>query len=296
MIADFFKSNDGAWKDFRRKEKLGHNEYRKRKRKTKYTNKNTVNQQNKIQAVFFVQHTPYSEMAKRMRAKMESLEKLGKFKVKIVERAGNKIVDVLHKSDAWSLMDCERTDCLICSTETSKKGSFRRRNILYETFCITCKKEAEKMEVNLYTNNLDGANQISNKNPFDDAMENEVNDTPVYVETESEIVKAGKEISQRGNSPIVVKIPEGNTSPSISSINMKETSSTDSPDIYKKGACLPPHATELPTVISGFQKRIREEEGGDDRKKEGDKGEKYKVKYIGESNRSGYERGKEHMD
>ena len=147
MIADFFKSNDGAWKDFRRKEKLGHNEYRKRKRKAKYTDKNTVNQQNKIQAVFFVQHTPYSEMAKRMRAKMESLEKLGKFKVKIVERAGNKIVDVLHKSDAWSLMDCERTDCLICSTETSKKGSCRRRNILYETFCITCKKEAEKWKL-----------------------------------------------------------------------------------------------------------------------------------------------------
>ena len=82
--------------------------------------------------------------------------------------------------------------------------------------------------------NLEGANQISNKNPINDAMENEVNDTPVYVETESEIVKAGKEISQRGNSPIVVKIPEGSTSPSISSINMKETSSTDSPDLYKK--------------------------------------------------------------
>ena len=70
MIADFFKSNDGAWKDFRKKEKLGQNGYRKRKRKYKHTDRNTMNQQDKIQAVFFVQHTPYSEMAKRMKAKM----------------------------------------------------------------------------------------------------------------------------------------------------------------------------------------------------------------------------------
>ena len=47
---------------------------------------------------------------------------------------------------------------------------------------------------------------------------------------------------------------------------------------------------------SRFQKRKREEEGGDDRKKEEEKIESYKVKYIGESNRSGYERDKEYMD
>ena len=73
---------------------------------------------------------------------------MGQFKIKLVERAGNKIVDVLHKSNAWSMMDCERDDCLICSTETSRKGTCRRRNVLYETFCITCKNEKEKKELN----------------------------------------------------------------------------------------------------------------------------------------------------
>ena len=110
---------------------MGNNDYRKRKRKigkTEESGKNT-----KIHAVMFIQHTPYSEMAKRMRQKLESLEKLGQFKIKLVERAGNRIVDVLHKSNAWSMMDCERDDCLICSTETSRKGTCRRRNVLYET-------------------------------------------------------------------------------------------------------------------------------------------------------------------
>ena len=63
-------------------------------------------------------------------------------------------------------MDCERKDCLICSTETSKKGSCRQRNILYETFCLTCKREGEES---------------------DEIMENEVNET--IVETENEVMK-----------------------------------------------------------------------------------------------------------
>ena len=113
-IEDFFKSNDSAWKNFREKEKMGNNEYRKRKRKQKRYGENSKGEiSNKIQAVIFVQHTPFSEMAKRMRKKLDSLEKLGKIKMKLVERAGNKMVDVLHKSNAWSEMDCSRDYCII---------------------------------------------------------------------------------------------------------------------------------------------------------------------------------------
>ena len=90
--------------------------------------------------LIFVQHTEYSEMVKRMRRKLDTLENLGNIKVKLVERAGEKLVNSLHKSNAWSERDCERNDCMICKTEGCKKGSCRRRNILYETFCITCSK------------------------------------------------------------------------------------------------------------------------------------------------------------
>ena len=48
-------------------------------------------------------------MAKRMREKLEILEKLGTMKIKIVERAGEKLVDMLHKSNAWSEMDLQST-------------------------------------------------------------------------------------------------------------------------------------------------------------------------------------------
>ena len=99
-----------------------------------------------------------------MMKKLDSLEKLGKFKVKLVERAGNNIVDILHKSNAWSDLDCEREDCLICNTQNSKKGSCRRRNILYETYCITCQRKHEEGEKDEKKDELDGENQLQ-KNP-----------------------------------------------------------------------------------------------------------------------------------
>ena len=58
----------------------------------------------------------------------------------------------------------------------------------------------------------------------------------------------------------------------------------------------PPHPTELPTVISPIVlgKRKREEEVKSECS-EKERKRNYNVKYIGESNRSGYERGREHI-
>ena len=69
-------------------------------------------------------------------------------RIKIVERAGEKLVDLLHKSDAWSNRDCNRLDCLPCKSagEEELKGACKRRNVIYETYCITCQEEIEKVE------------------------------------------------------------------------------------------------------------------------------------------------------
>ena len=72
--------------------------------------------------------------------------------MKIVERTGQKITDILHKSNAWENSDCEREDCLICKStgDEGKKGQCKKRNIVYETYCITCWKE-ERLENELKT-------------------------------------------------------------------------------------------------------------------------------------------------
>ena len=108
----------------------------------------------KLMTVLFVQHTPKSELAKRIRERLESLEKLGDLKFKVVEKTGSKLEEILHKSDAWSNRNCERKDCLLClsAAENEKKGMCRKKNVVYETFCITCydEKKMRKEESELY--------------------------------------------------------------------------------------------------------------------------------------------------
>ena len=69
----------------------------------------------KFKTVVFIQHTPHSELAQRIRRRLGELEKVGKTKIKLVERAGTKLVDLLHKSDPWGKVDCKRENCEPCS-------------------------------------------------------------------------------------------------------------------------------------------------------------------------------------
>ena len=132
-----------------------------RKKKEKWTEDDILNRiekeerdivvekkEEKFQTVIFVQHTKHSRMAANIREKLKELEKVGRIKVKIVERCGTKIVDLITKSNLWGDKDCERDDCWSCS-ETNrggKKGDCFKKNIVYETYCITCKEIEEKEE------------------------------------------------------------------------------------------------------------------------------------------------------
>ena len=55
----------------------------------------------KIQGVLFVQHMEHSKLAQNIREKLRLLETVGIFKFKIVERTGETLVDLLHKSSSW---------------------------------------------------------------------------------------------------------------------------------------------------------------------------------------------------
>ena len=138
-----FKSKDGAWKNYRKKEK-----WLKGKDKGKVDNekKNFV-------SVLFAPHTEFSQLAKRWRAKLEELEKVSNLKLKMVERTGEKLTDLLHKSNAWDDNYCKREDCIICNSTSneSRKGLCKKRNVIYETYCVTCHKNEkyESEKVNL---------------------------------------------------------------------------------------------------------------------------------------------------
>ena len=65
-----------------------------------------------------------------------------------MERAGDKIQDLLHKSNPWEDQDCLRKSCPTCSTSLkSDKCEFKscsKRSVVYETWCQTCVIKEEK--------------------------------------------------------------------------------------------------------------------------------------------------------
>ena len=105
--------------------------------------------QSVVKAAMMVPHTKNSEMAKRIKASEFSMEEISGWRMKIVEKAGIKLQDMLTSSDPWSGEDCGR-DCMLCTTKTitGKKLSqdCTRRSLVYETWCLSCEEE-DKLKI-----------------------------------------------------------------------------------------------------------------------------------------------------
>ena len=96
-------------------------------------------------AVMFIPYTPGSELARKLRQNEENFSKITQNKIKIIQRTGTKLVDLLTKDDPWKGADCQRENCLLCltklTTEKCKTQDCHRRNIVYETRCLTCEQK-----------------------------------------------------------------------------------------------------------------------------------------------------------
>ena len=80
-------------------------------------------------SVLFVQPTPGSKLRKAYEEEI----KQSKCKIKVVERAGNKIKDKLQHSYPFEKQTSGKLDCFICAT--GGKGNCRRENVTYEIVC-----------------------------------------------------------------------------------------------------------------------------------------------------------------
>ena len=111
-----------------------------------------------IKAVMFVPFTVGSSLAKELRESENMLSKSTGAKIKIVERCGSKISDILTSANPWKGEDCMRENCLLCMTK-STTGKFRsqdckRRSVVYETSCLSC-EERMKVEIESKYENRD---------------------------------------------------------------------------------------------------------------------------------------------
>ena len=100
--------------------------------------------------MLFVQHTPDSGLAKMIRKVLNDLKPWTNIGVKVVERAGQRIEDILHKSDSWDKKDCERENCALCTTSVENEkipfANCTKRSVIYMTWCESCLLERLKRE------------------------------------------------------------------------------------------------------------------------------------------------------
>ena len=94
------------------------------------------------QAVLFVQFTENGELASRIREVIQKLKPWTGINLKVIERVGEKLEDIIHKSNPWENSDCKREDCFTClSSSKCDEPNYKncqKRSVVYQTWCQTC--------------------------------------------------------------------------------------------------------------------------------------------------------------
>ena len=105
--------------------------------------------QTKVKAVLFAPYTSGSVLAQELRKAEEKMEELTGYRLKVMERAGQKLSDLLVKSNPWKGLDCWREKCLLCVTKDNsgknKSQDCCKRSVVYEMWCQCLEKEEEKL-------------------------------------------------------------------------------------------------------------------------------------------------------
>ena len=135
----------------------GHNDWRswrgvtKKRAKEKYEKKKEGERiqrelrEGTIKGILFVPHTKQSTVAKRIRQNLSKFEEISMLRIRVVERAGEKLVDCLHKSNPWEATDCKREGCKFCCDE-KLVGQCKKTCVVYEVECLNCKATIDKEE------------------------------------------------------------------------------------------------------------------------------------------------------
>ena len=123
-------------------------------------------QKNEIKSIIFVPHTNNSELAQELRKKEETIANITGDKVKIVEKAGKKLENLLAGKDPWKGKDCGRPNCFLCSTksltgkETNKDCT--KKNVVYEIVCLSCEQREKDRIENLELEDHEKAELVRN--------------------------------------------------------------------------------------------------------------------------------------
>ena len=92
------------------------------------------------ESIIFIPCTPKEQLKKEYE---REIARSG-FRIKVVERSGTKIKDVLHRKDPFKRNQCEREDCFVCRSGGKGKSICNKENIKYT---ITCTENCGRKDV-----------------------------------------------------------------------------------------------------------------------------------------------------
>ena len=124
----------------------------------------------------FVPHTPEGTLA-RMLQEVDDLFRKGTDlkRIKMVERGGTTLKNILSRSNPWARDGCERQDCLPCRGERGKGGNCQQEGVVYRISCQECSKRMIRSEYTGETSrtgylrgreHLDGLDKKKEDNPL----------------------------------------------------------------------------------------------------------------------------------
>ena len=100
-----------------------------------------------VKAVMFIPFTTGGKLAKSLREAEEKPGSMTGYRLRIVEKSGDKLEDLLTKSNPWQGLDGGRQGCLLCTTKMKTEKSLSQychtRSLVYETWCMTCMRKDE---------------------------------------------------------------------------------------------------------------------------------------------------------
>ena len=98
------------------------------------------NDEIEYKSVLFVPPTPGGVLAKQMKAREGEINRNNKERIKIVEKSGQKLENILSKKDPFKKEKCAVKSCPICENQNRKMDILcNTNNIGYRWQCDTCK-------------------------------------------------------------------------------------------------------------------------------------------------------------
>ena len=154
---------------FRKKGKKDEKKNKKHERKRKKEQMSKESKEIPVTSVIFVAKTKYSRLARRMKEAEETLSKLTKERIRVVERSGRTIKSLLCVNDLWSDAPCGREGCISCEgsqgqeeevdgeerkgrgdregkrgEKNKKKMNCFQRSLVYEVHCCECQQKVDE--------------------------------------------------------------------------------------------------------------------------------------------------------